>query len=73
MTGIKYIPRRDVIRLRNPTEDHSRPQSPSFRGHVVSYKLSRVALGTRMGKRIDVMSCMQNELSIVLKRRTEFQ
>ena len=37
---------------------HSRPQSPSFLGHVVGkrgaqplvgYKLSRVALGTRMG------------------------
>ena len=28
--------------------DHSRPQSPSFLGHVVGYKLSRVALGTRM-------------------------
>lgn len=32
---------------------HSRPQSPSFLGHVVlkplvGYKLSRVALGTRM-------------------------
>ena len=27
---------------------HSRPQSPSFLGHVVGNKLSRVALGTRM-------------------------
>ena len=27
---------------------HSRPQSSSFLGHVVGYKLSRVALGTRM-------------------------
>ena len=27
---------------------HSRPQSPSFLGHVVRYKLNRVALGTRM-------------------------
>ena len=29
--------------------DHSRPQSLSFLGHVVGYKLSRVSLGTRMG------------------------
>ena len=28
-------------------DDHSRPQSPSFLGHV-GYKLSLVALGTRM-------------------------
>ena len=28
--------------------DHSRPQSPSFLGQVVGYKLRRVALGTRM-------------------------
>ena len=28
--------------------EHFRPQSPSFLGHVVGYKLSRVALGTRM-------------------------
>ena len=27
---------------------HSRPQSPSFVGHVVGYKISRVVLGTRM-------------------------
>ena len=27
---------------------HSRPQSPSFLRHVVGYKLSRVALGTRL-------------------------
>ena len=31
-----------------PIHVHSRPQSPSFLGHVVGYKLSRVALGTRM-------------------------
>ena len=34
-----------------PLPGHSRPQSPSFLGHVVGkrgYKLSRVALGTRM-------------------------
>ena len=29
---------------------HSPPQSPSFLGHVVGYKLSRVALGTRMAQ-----------------------
>ena len=28
--------------------EHSRTQSPSFLDHVVGYKLSRVALGTRM-------------------------
>ena len=28
----------------------SPPQSPSFLGHVVGYKLSRVALGTRMAQ-----------------------
>ena len=27
---------------------HSRPQSPSFLGHVVRYELSRLAPGTRM-------------------------
>ena len=33
----------------NWARHHSRPQSPSFLGQVVGFKLSRVALGTRMG------------------------
>ena len=34
-------------------ESHSRPQSPSFLGHVVfRYELSRVALWTRMGGKL---------------------
>ena len=43
-----------MIVVVNVVHIHSRPQSPSFLGHVVGkrgvgYKLSRVALGTRMG------------------------
>ena len=43
-TAVKRLSVREELR-----GDHSRPQSPSFLGHVFGgYKLSRVALGTRM-------------------------
>ena len=43
---------------RSQSPNHSRPQSPSFLGHVVGYKLSRVALGARMNPNIaDTSEC----------------
>ena len=39
---------RDLLTNRKFNLTHSRPQSPSFLGHVVGYRLSRVAVGTRM-------------------------
>ena len=46
-----YSCRRTRIYYQNP---HSRPQSPSFLGHVVGYKLSRVALGDENEKNEEI-------------------
>ena len=48
---------------------HSRPQSQSFLGsHVVGYKLSRVALGTRM----NVWRKAENNILLMRKRHHSF-
>ena len=49
--------------------DHSRPQSPSFPGHVVGYKLSRVSLGDENVHEQNII-CRQTQLDEIGHEKT---